>query len=133
MSVGIIKHYQQFSSFFIYTNVCLNFPSQQILCSSKFRSFSYLYNEEQFIAALTNDVTIVTSLPTALKAARKRKEYPIFKPKRSASLTFYTREVLPELKKAKVIGLLLTEGGCLQVSYVLTKIKPVMKRNFSLP
>lgn len=82
--------------------------------SSKFNSFSYIYNEEQFIAALTNDVIIVKTLPLTLKAAWKRKEYQIFKPKNSASPSFYTREILPELKKAKVIGLVLTEGGCLQ-------------------
>ncbi|KAL2550289.1 O-fucosyltransferase family protein [Forsythia ovata] len=49
--------------------------------SSKFKSFSYLYNEEQFISALANDVII---------------------------------EVVPKLKKSKVIGLILSDGGCLQ-------------------
>ncbi|XP_015077078.1 protein EMBRYO SAC DEVELOPMENT ARREST 30 [Solanum pennellii] len=82
--------------------------------SSNFKSFSYLYNEDQFIAALANDVTIVKSLPPILMEARRRKEYQIFKPKSSASLRFYTSEVLPRLKKAKVIGLILTDGGCLQ-------------------
>ncbi|KAK4365894.1 hypothetical protein RND71_013774 [Anisodus tanguticus] len=82
--------------------------------SSKFKSFSYLFNEDQFIAALANDVTIVKSLPPILREARRRKEYQIFKPKSSASLKFYTSEVLPRLKKAKVIGLILTDGGCLQ-------------------
>ncbi|KAM3308756.1 protein EMBRYO SAC DEVELOPMENT ARREST 30 [Capsicum chacoense] len=82
--------------------------------SSKFKSFSYLYNEDQFIAALANDVIIVKSLPPILREARRRKEYQIFKPKNSASLSFYTSEVLPKLKKAKVIGLILTDGGCLQ-------------------
>lgn len=82
--------------------------------SSKFNSFSYLYNEDQFIAALANDVTIVKSLPPILREARRRKEFQIFKPKSSASLKFYTAEVLPRLKKAKVIGLILTDGGCLQ-------------------
>uniref|UniRef100_A0A5B6ZBG1 O-fucosyltransferase family protein n=1 Tax=Davidia involucrata TaxID=16924 RepID=A0A5B6ZBG1_DAVIN len=82
--------------------------------SSKFKSFSYLYNEEQFIAALANDVIIVKSLPPNLKEARKRKQYPTFKPKSSASPSFYTREVLPKLKKSKVIGLVLADGGCLQ-------------------
>ncbi|CAN4099652.1 unnamed protein product [Withania somnifera] len=82
--------------------------------SSKFNTFSYLYNEDQFIAALANDVTIVKSLPPILREARRRKEFQIFKPKSSASLKFYTAEVLPRLKKAKVIGLILTDGGCLQ-------------------
>ncbi|KAL2467776.1 O-fucosyltransferase family protein [Forsythia ovata] len=82
--------------------------------SSKFKSFSYLYNEEQFIAALRNDVTVVYDLPSDFKEARKRKQFPIFKPKNSASPSFYFQEVLPKLKEAKVIGLLLTDGGCLQ-------------------
>ncbi|KAJ4965382.1 hypothetical protein NE237_017231 [Protea cynaroides] len=66
--------------------------------SAKFQSFSYLYNEEQFIAALSNDVIIVKSLPDSLKEARKRKVFPLFKPKSS------------------VIGLVLTNGGCLQLN-----------------
>ncbi|CAA2946095.1 EMBRYO SAC DEVELOPMENT ARREST 30-like [Olea europaea subsp. europaea] len=82
--------------------------------STKFKSFSYLYNEEQFISALASDVIIVKSLPSNLKEARKRKQYPIFKPKSSASPSFYVQEVLPKLKKAKVIGLVLSDGGCLQ-------------------
>lgn len=82
--------------------------------SSKFKSFSYLYNEEQFIAALTNDVIVVKSLPKSLKEARKRKNIATFSPKNSASPTFYIRDVLPKLKQANVIGLLITEGGCLQ-------------------
>ncbi|XP_077213513.1 protein EMBRYO SAC DEVELOPMENT ARREST 30-like [Tasmannia lanceolata] len=82
--------------------------------SSKFKSFSYLYNEEQFIAALRDDVIIVRSLPKSLKEARKRKKFPIFTPKHSASPNFYIREVLPTLEKTKVIGLVITDGGCLQ-------------------
>ncbi|XP_058113076.1 protein EMBRYO SAC DEVELOPMENT ARREST 30 [Magnolia sinica] len=82
--------------------------------SSKFKSFSYLYNEDQFIAALTNDVVVVKSLPKSLKEARKRKKFPTFTPKKSASPDFYIREVLPSLKKAKVVGLVITNGGCLQ-------------------
>ncbi|XP_044500649.1 protein EMBRYO SAC DEVELOPMENT ARREST 30-like [Mangifera indica] len=82
--------------------------------SYKFKSFSYLYDEEQFIASLTNDVIIVKSLPENLKASRKRKEFPNFKPKSSASPDYYIKEILPQLQKAKVIGLILTDGGCLQ-------------------
>lgn len=82
--------------------------------SSKFKSFSYLYNEEQFIVSLKNDVTIVKSLPVKLKAARKRNEFPTFRPKNSASPSYYINEILPKLKEAKVIGLVLTDGGCLQ-------------------
>ncbi|KAL8159632.1 hypothetical protein V2J09_001169 [Rumex salicifolius] len=82
--------------------------------SSQFTSFSYLYNEDQFVTALKNDVIVVKSLPPELKEARKQKQLPTFKPTRSASPSYYLDEVLPVLKRAKVIGLLLMEGGCLQ-------------------
>ncbi|KAG4166936.1 hypothetical protein ERO13_A13G165400v2 [Gossypium hirsutum] len=82
--------------------------------SYKFKSFSYLYDEEQFIMLLKNDVNIVKSLPENLKAARRRSEFPTFKPKNSASPNFYVKEVLPNLKKAKVVGLIVTDGGCLK-------------------
>lgn len=86
-----------------------------ILCSSKFRSFSYIYNEDQFIAALADDVIIVKDLPPNLKEARKRKQLPTFRPQHSAPPSFYMTTVLPKLEKAKVIGLIITDGGCLQV------------------
>ncbi|KAJ0667036.1 putative GDP-fucose protein O-fucosyltransferase [Helianthus annuus] len=82
--------------------------------SSEFKSFSYLYNEEQFITSLKNDIIIVKNLPPNLKEARKRKEIPTFKPKKLASPDYYIKELLPELKKSKVIGLVITDGGCLQ-------------------
>ncbi|GAV77286.1 O-FucT domain-containing protein [Cephalotus follicularis] len=82
--------------------------------SYKFKSFSYLYNEDEFIASLATDVIIVKSLPENLKAARKRNEFPTFKPKSYASPNFYIKEILPQLKKAKVIGLIVSDGGCLQ-------------------
>ncbi|KAJ7945305.1 O-fucosyltransferase family protein [Quillaja saponaria] len=82
--------------------------------SHKFKSFSYLYNEEQFIAYLKNDVVIVKTLPNNLKDARKRNEFPTFRPQSSASPNFYIKEILPKLKKAKVIGLIINDGGCLQ-------------------
>ncbi|KAG6692680.1 hypothetical protein I3842_10G125800 [Carya illinoinensis] len=80
--------------------------------SSKFKSFSYLYNEEQFISTLKNDIMIVKSLPQNLKA--RRNEFPTFRPKSSASPKYYMEEILPKLKKAKVVGLVLADGGCLQ-------------------
>lgn len=83
--------------------------------SFKFKSFSYLYDEEQFILSLKHDVIIVKSLPENLKAGRRKNEFPIFRPKSSASPHYYTEEILPKLKKANVIGLVLTDGGCLQV------------------
>ncbi|KAH7512848.1 hypothetical protein FEM48_Zijuj12G0133700 [Ziziphus jujuba var. spinosa] len=82
--------------------------------SNKFKSFSYLYDEEHFIESLTADVLIVKSLPDNLKAERKKNAFPTFKPKNSASPDFYTKEVLPKLKKGRVIGLVITDGGCLQ-------------------
>ncbi|VFR02889.1 unnamed protein product [Cuscuta campestris] len=82
--------------------------------SSKFRSFSYLYDEEKFIASLTNDVIVVKDLPPTLKKARRKKEFPIFKPRIATSPTFYISEVLPKLRKTKAIGLILSDGGCLQ-------------------
>ncbi|XP_057550253.1 protein EMBRYO SAC DEVELOPMENT ARREST 30-like isoform X2 [Amaranthus tricolor] len=82
--------------------------------SSKYTCFSYIYNEEQFIAALKSDVIIVKTLPSKLKEARKQKQFPIFKPTRSASPSYYTSEVLPALEKAKVVGLVIADGGCLQ-------------------
>ncbi|XVE62561.1 hypothetical protein DITRI_Ditri06bG0127800 [Diplodiscus trichospermus] len=82
--------------------------------SYKFKSFSYLYDEEQFIASLKNDVNILKSLPEYLKAARRRNEFPTFEPKSSASPKFYIKEILPNLKEAKVVGLIITDGGCLQ-------------------
>lgn len=83
--------------------------------SYKFKSFSYLYDEEEFIASLKNDLIIVKSLPDNLKAGRKRNEFPNFRPKSSASPNYYIEEILPKLKKANVIGLVLKDGGCLQV------------------
>uniref|UniRef100_A0A7N0RI61 O-fucosyltransferase family protein n=1 Tax=Kalanchoe fedtschenkoi TaxID=63787 RepID=A0A7N0RI61_KALFE len=82
--------------------------------SSKFKSFSYLYDEDHFITSLTNDIKIIKILPDSLKAARKRNEFHIFKPANSASPRYYIKDVLPELKKSKVIGLVVSKGGCLQ-------------------
>ncbi|CAL9114802.1 unnamed protein product [Musa textilis] len=82
--------------------------------SKKFKSFSYLYDEEQFIAALLDDVIVIKSLPTDLKEARKRRKFPTISPKRSASPSFYIGEVLPKLKQSKVIRMLVSDGGCLQ-------------------
>ncbi|KAL7155828.1 hypothetical protein ABFS83_03G101800 [Erythranthe nasuta] len=82
--------------------------------SSKFKSFSYLYDEDLFIAGLASDVIVVKSLPPNLKEGRIKKQYPIFRPKSSSSPNFYLNDVLPKLKSAKVIGLILTDAGCLE-------------------
>ena len=60
-------------------------------------------------------MNIVKSLPEYLKAARRRNEFPTFNPKNSASPNFYFKEILPNLKKAKVVGVIIMDGGCLQV------------------
>lgn len=90
-----------------------------IPCSSEFKSFSYLYNDDHFLISLRSDVIIVKDLPPQLKEVRKRKECPIFKPKKSASPEYYINEVLPKLKKGKVIGLVVIDGGCLQVPVII--------------
>lgn len=82
--------------------------------SPKFKSFSYLYNEDQFIAALSNDVVIVKSLPGDLKEDRKRNKFPMLSLERTTSASFYIRDVLPKLKKAKVLGFVIGDGGCLE-------------------
>ncbi|KAI9123891.1 hypothetical protein K1719_005191 [Acacia pycnantha] len=82
--------------------------------SSKFKSFSYIYNEEQFIAYLKNDIIIAKILPENLKERRRRNEFSMFKLKSSTSPNFYIEEVLPKLKKSKVIGFIISTGGCLQ-------------------
>lgn len=87
--------------------------------SSRFKSFSYIYDEEQFIAYLKNDVIILKTLPENLKERRRRNEIQSFKLKSSNSPNFYLEEVLPKLKKSKVIGLIISTGGGLQVFHVL--------------
>jgi hypothetical protein len=84
-------------------------------CSPKFKSFSYLYDEEHFIAALSNDVAIVHGLPKDLREARKRVKFPTVSPRNSATPEYYRTEVLPRLVKSKVIGIIVNGGNCLQV------------------
>ena len=86
-----------------------------ISCSSEFKSFAYLYNEDQFMIALTKDVKIVKTLPKNLKGARRKKEIPMFRVPHSASPYFYLHNVLPVLNKHSVVELVVSDGGCLQV------------------
>lgn len=86
-----------------------------LTCSSRFNSFSYLYNVDHFIEALKNDVIVVKSLPTKLKEDRGKGKIETIQPQISASPRFYISKVLPKLEKAEVIGLIITDGGCLQV------------------
>jgi hypothetical protein len=89
---------------------------QLFLCSSQFKSFAYLYNENQFIFSLAKDVKVVRTLPKYLKGARRKKEIPVFKVPYSASPFYYLHHVLPILKKHSVVELVVSNGGCLQVT-----------------
>lgn len=86
-----------------------------ILSSSQFKSFAYLYNEDQFIFSLAKDVKVIRTLPKYLKGARRKKEIPSFKVPYSASPFYYLHHVLPVLKKHSVVELVVSNGGCLQV------------------
>ena len=85
-------------------------------CSPKFKSFSYLYDEDHFIDALSNDVAIVRGLPKDLREARKKIKFPTVSPRNSATPEYYMTEVLPRLVKSKVIGIIVNGGNCLKVS-----------------
>lgn len=100
-------------------NATLVIPELQSTTSSKgistqFKSFAYLYSEDQFIAALAKDVKIVKTLPKNLKGARRKKEIPSFKVSNSASPHFYRHHVLPVLSRHSVVELVISEGGGLQ-------------------
>lgn len=84
--------------------------------SSQFKSFAYLYNEDQFMVALAKDINIVKTLPKGLKWARRKKEIPSFKVPHAASPYFYLHNVLPMLHKHQVVELVISEGGCLQAT-----------------
>ncbi|KAJ6926736.1 O-fucosyltransferase 27-like [Populus alba x Populus x berolinensis] len=82
--------------------------------SSQFKSFAYLYNEDNFMAALVKDVKVVKTLPQNLKDARRLKKIPSFRVPNSASPYFYLHHVLPVLNKHVVVELVVSDGGCLQ-------------------
>ncbi|XP_047167519.1 O-fucosyltransferase 27-like [Vigna umbellata] len=84
--------------------------------SSQFKSFAYLYNEEQFVLSLAKEVTIVRTLPKDLKGARRKKEIPVFRVPYSASPFYYFHHVLPVLKSHSVVELVVSEGGCLKAT-----------------
>ncbi|GAA0185006.1 hypothetical protein LIER_32294 [Lithospermum erythrorhizon] len=102
-------------------NATLVIPEIQSTTSSKgisteFKSFAYVYNEDQFMAALADDVKIVKTLPKNLKGARRMKKIPSFRVSRSASPYFYLHHVLPVLTKHSVAELVIPDGGCLQAT-----------------
>ncbi|KAM7520612.1 hypothetical protein LguiB_019574 [Lonicera macranthoides] len=100
-----------------HANPRANYEEQKICnvsCSSEYKSFPYLYNEDQFMAALAKDVKIVKTLPKNLKGARKKKEIPTFRVPNSATPYFYLHHVLPVLNKHSVVELVVYDGGCLQ-------------------
>ncbi|XP_010999422.1 PREDICTED: uncharacterized protein At1g04910-like [Populus euphratica] len=82
--------------------------------SSQFKSFAYLYNEDNFMAALVKDIKVVKTLPQNLKDARRLKKIPSFRVPNSASPYFYLHHVLPVLNKHVVVELVVSDGGCLQ-------------------
>lgn len=102
-----------------FLNATLVIPEIQSTTSSKgissqFKSFAYLYNEDQFMAALSKDVKVVKTLPKNLKGLRRKKNIPVFKVPYSASPYYYKHHVLPILKKHLVVELVVSDGGCLQ-------------------
>lgn len=82
--------------------------------SSQFKSFAYLYDEDQFMATLAKDIIVVKTLPRHLKGERRKKNIPVFKVPFAASPSYYQRHVLPILKRHFVVELVVSEGGCLQ-------------------
>lgn len=82
--------------------------------SLEFKSFAYLYNEDQFVAALSKDINIVKTLPKNLKEARRKKAVPLYRVPNLASPYFYLHQILPMLRKHSVVELLVSDGGCLQ-------------------
>lgn len=82
--------------------------------SSEFKSFAYLYNEDQFMVALAKDIKVVKTLPKHLKVGRRKKKIPVFKVSYSASPYFYLHRVLPILTMHSVVELVVYDGGCLQ-------------------
>ncbi|KAJ1289176.1 hypothetical protein BS78_02G144500 [Paspalum vaginatum] len=82
--------------------------------SPKFKSFSYIYDEDHFIDELSNDVAVVHGLPKDLREARKKIKFPTVSPRNSATPEYYITEVLPRLVKSKVIGIIVNGGNCLQ-------------------
>ncbi|CAA0820310.1 O-fucosyltransferase family protein [Striga hermonthica] len=103
-------------------NATLVIPEIQSTTSSKgisteFKSFAYLYSEDQFISTLAEDIKIVKTLPKDLKGARRKKEIPSFKVPYSASPYFYLHHVLPVLNRHSVVELVVPDGGCLQAQF----------------
>lgn len=110
----------------IHSNNCVQSMGDSVSCSSKFKSFSYLYNEEQFISALAKDVKVIKTLPKNLKGARREKKIPHFMAPYHASPYFYLHHVLPVLNKHSVVELVISNGGCLQVWYNLVPAPSIL-------
>lgn len=103
-----------FVSYHILIQYC---NSLTVFCSSQFKSFAYLYNEDRFMEALAKDITIVKALPPNLRGARIKKEIPSFRVPFSASPYYYLNHVLPVLTQRSVVELVVYDGGCLQVNW----------------
>ena len=109
---------------------CLIWSSD--ICSSEFKSFAYLYNEDHFMAALVKDVNIVKTLPKNLKEARRKKAVPLYKVPNSASVYFYLHQVLPMLKKHSIVELVVSDGGCLQVMVDSSSLSFIFKHSLNI-
>lgn len=100
-------------------NATLVIPEILSTTSSKgisldFKSFAYLYDEDEFITSMADDVKIVKTLPKDLKGARRKKEIPLFRVSQSETPSYYLHHVLPVLNKHLVVALVINHGGCLQ-------------------
>ncbi|KAL4572910.1 hypothetical protein LXL04_019698 [Taraxacum kok-saghyz] len=77
----------------------------------KYPGFSMLHlSSQSFKKVLIPKASELSSKP---KQVRKHKECPNFKPKILASPEYYVKEVFPKLKRGEVIGLVISDGGCL--------------------
>lgn len=83
------------------------------------------------MAALSKDIKVVKTLPKNLKGQRKKKNIPSFKVPYSASPYYYKHRVLPVLKKHSVVELVVSDGGCLQVT--MTVLSFLLYHKLSLP
>ncbi|KAK4755297.1 hypothetical protein SAY87_009054 [Trapa incisa] len=100
-------------------------------CSWDFKSFSYLYNEEQFISALAKDVKIIRTLPKNIKGARREEKIQLIRVPYQVYPYFYLHHVLPVLNKHSVVELVINNGGCLQCNNVNKNIIVGLKNIFT--
>lgn len=98
-------------------NVTLVLPELQEVSSakgisSKYKGFSYIYDDKYFITTLKRDISVVKNLPKRFMGAKKQKTFMKSSP--SSTPSFYLRTFLPVLKTKGVLGFVISGGGCLQ-------------------